>query len=805
MAVTLDMFEYANDGAAQTAYPTDDTVDDPIAHWKMNDDAADTNVDDSMDNAEGTLRGGDNTNAKSEVGQINDCLHLNGVDDYISATLPSTYTSWTLAVWINLDAVGAAGDSKNMILGNDAGDIYIGFNSDGTNATPQYHSGGWNNATSSITAGNWHLIIFSMDSVNGMAFYIDGGTAGTNAALKTMPAALTLGRRVEGAPFYFDGKFDDYRIYNKALTSQDVTALWNGGSGTEAQNPASTKLQCYSEDTIKKEGDYSLKGVALITGSLNDTFTRTVDPTINLSGQNIIRIWIRSSRTGSNFKIGIHDSGGTTTEKTPNILVANTWQLVTWDISGVADVDKDVIDSIIITIVNASSSNTFYLDDFWAHDGIWILTLEENLAMLESETVAINCLFEENLALSEALTDIKMPDATWEAMIEAQIVNEVAIYFEHKGVDYSEYLNDVSTITRSADLTSGWGTAILSNVDQTWNLFLADRTEIGSAGILGLKPIDSLGFTNRTKLFTGKIDDVSYTGVEAVLKVRDSLVSTLEKRLGNGENPVEYLTPQNPADLVWELLVTEGGLDSTASTENTDIDYTSWSDWDTDCDTLKYSLQAKFTGHYITTALLMIAELTSSYIWVAGDGKFNFKRPIPPFTPSALPRYDRSNCLQIDVAVTKENLTNYFRCRYGWDEDVNEWTGSVLEEDATSQTDYGIYTGVEEGKVVWHADEDSAGEMAERVVDKNKTPLAQLTITSTLRGVLLGLGDTILITELLKNLNPIYVRVEEMHNIDVTQGLVHFICRDISDEQIAAFLLDDAYWGLLDQDYNPMV
>jgi len=37
-----------------------------------------------------------------------------------------------------------------------------------------------------------------------------------------------------------------------------------------------TVLQCYSEDTIKQQGSYSLKGVAIATDSLNDTLTRTI-------------------------------------------------------------------------------------------------------------------------------------------------------------------------------------------------------------------------------------------------------------------------------------------------------------------------------------------------------------------------------------------------------------------------------------------------------------------------------------------------------------------------------------------------
>lgn len=125
-------------------------------------------------------------------------------------------------------------------------------------------------------------------------------------------------------------------------------------------------LQSYSESTIKTQGSYSLKGIALATSSLNDTLTRTIGSPIDLSNQDTLKFSIYSSRTGSNIKIGIHDSGGTTTEITPNITTASVWQTVVWDISSVANVNKDAIDRIIITIVNADADNTFYIDNFYA-------------------------------------------------------------------------------------------------------------------------------------------------------------------------------------------------------------------------------------------------------------------------------------------------------------------------------------------------------------------------------------------------------------------------------------------------------
>ena len=137
-------------------------------------------------------------------------------------------------------------------------------------------------------------------------------------------------------------------------------ARWTG-SFTKPAVPYARLFDAYSEATIKQEGSYSLKGIAPITTSLNKTLTRTVSPTINLTDKTIIKFDIRASRTGANIKIGIHDSGGTTTEITPTIVTADTWQTVVWDISAVAN----AIDSIIVTIVNADAENTFYIDNMF--------------------------------------------------------------------------------------------------------------------------------------------------------------------------------------------------------------------------------------------------------------------------------------------------------------------------------------------------------------------------------------------------------------------------------------------------------
>lgn len=139
-----------------------------------------------------------------------------------------------------------------------------------------------------------------------------------------------------------------------------------GGSGIIIVHYPLTFL-AYSSGTTYSQGSYSLKGVALATSSLNQTLTRTIASPINLTDHDTINFSLRSSRTGSNIKIGFHDTGGTTTEITPNITSANTFENFSIGISSVTNANKDAIDQIIITIVNANADNTFYLDNITAY------------------------------------------------------------------------------------------------------------------------------------------------------------------------------------------------------------------------------------------------------------------------------------------------------------------------------------------------------------------------------------------------------------------------------------------------------
>jgi hypothetical protein len=104
---------------------------------------------------------------------------------------------------------------------------------------------------------------------------------------------------------------------------------------------------------------------------------------IDLTGIKILTFDIRAHRTGVNISIGIHQFTGGTTEIIPDILVADVFQTVLWDISAVPNNQKDKIDKIVIKIVDADEENTFYIDNFLSFSPL-LCPLDDNITILDN-------------------------------------------------------------------------------------------------------------------------------------------------------------------------------------------------------------------------------------------------------------------------------------------------------------------------------------------------------------------------------------------------------------------------------------
>lgn len=384
-------------------------------------------------------------------------------------------------------------------------------------------------------------------------------------------------------------------------------------------------------------------------------------------------------------------------------------------------------------------------------------------------------------------------------------------------------------ISRASDSIISGGTAVvLINSDKYWNKFIADRSNvrreaklqlgigvlntIARAGIarsgitaanlvsLGAGSVITSGIYLAGQgewqdVFTGWGDDPEFIGSRVTLPLRDKFAGLFEKDIGSKESSVKYYSASyNPADLAWAILVTYGGLDSTASVDNTDIDYATWSAWKTACATASISLEAEFKGGSIRDALELIRDLSNSDIYVAGDGKMKFYR----FSPAAVPgsayhfdedRYDNNLRLRLD----SEKIINYVRVYYGYDPSAETWAGNSLAQDTQSQLPppdgYGLCSETIESKVVWHASSASAAAYGERRIVEFAEPLEIMSLRSYMMGMRTDIGDVIRISRDILDYVGDYFRVRRISALDLGDGSIELEAGVFHDITVTALEL----------------
>ena len=93
-----------------------------------------------------------------------------------------------------------------------------------------------------ITSGSWHHVVGTYDGST-VVMYLDGSSTGTpvsvSGTLDTSTNNIEIGRYSDLGGYNFSGAMDELNIWNRALSSSDVTALYNSGAGVYGDTSAS--------------------------------------------------------------------------------------------------------------------------------------------------------------------------------------------------------------------------------------------------------------------------------------------------------------------------------------------------------------------------------------------------------------------------------------------------------------------------------------------------------------------------------------------------------------------------------------
>jgi len=177
----------------------------------------------------------------------NSAYYFNGSNSavLVPAATVNNLTNGTLSAWVELDqntqevifakefegsdssgilSVGSYADSGGGRFVGDAGRIY--FHS--------YNGAQLASSTALLSAGVWHQVAVTFSTTN-CAFYIDGAPAGSTSGNFTIPnepdpTGTTIGYWYSAFPpgYYgtFAGKLDDFRVFDRVLSSDDVSQMY---------------------------------------------------------------------------------------------------------------------------------------------------------------------------------------------------------------------------------------------------------------------------------------------------------------------------------------------------------------------------------------------------------------------------------------------------------------------------------------------------------------------------------------------------------------------------------------------------
>ena len=220
-----------------------EAVDPGLVGWWKFDEMDGTIAYDSSGNGnDGTFVG----NPQWVPGKINGALDFDGTDDNVyAASVQLSTNAFTVALWFNSSSgLGTSSTRQDLLywqVGN--GRPHVTFNRSGTGEIGLWPNVGGDiqgplTTTHSWAAGTWYHIAATFDG-NSFKIYVNGNAENAVQSPGTHSAAsgLLIGCRTNQRN-YFEGKIDDVRLYDKALTEAEIKRLfeWRGVPG-QASDP----------------------------------------------------------------------------------------------------------------------------------------------------------------------------------------------------------------------------------------------------------------------------------------------------------------------------------------------------------------------------------------------------------------------------------------------------------------------------------------------------------------------------------------------------------------------------------------
>lgn len=222
------------DHSYRSGFPT---VKDPIHHWKLQETTltAAFQVSDSGSNAMTPAIATDCLyDTSTGMANIERCFGFTGTASYI-ALAPITFVNgYTISIWGKHPIQST---TYPALIGDRSGandiEIYYGT---ANQIVHQIHTTVYYNQSFSLIGADWNLITAKyVPAESQMYTYINGVEAGVAiapTALLNITVSMYIGQSRGLASSFFEGNIADVRIYDYALSAEEIKNLYNGGKGT---------------------------------------------------------------------------------------------------------------------------------------------------------------------------------------------------------------------------------------------------------------------------------------------------------------------------------------------------------------------------------------------------------------------------------------------------------------------------------------------------------------------------------------------------------------------------------------------
>ncbi len=451
-----------------------------------------------------SLDGTNNGATTGVTGKIGNAWDFNGAGDYVNIGtstsdfnfMSSSTALWSVNIWVAFDSVG----TNEMIYSTGTGStaipqswMYRDTNNDILTGLTSGVSGTYSLANAAtginIPDTNWHMITLTYDqslSSNNLKAYKDGalvsqasktGNVSTNADSNQ---AMRMFGGVTGVQQDMEGKADEMSIWNRALTSTEITTLYNSGTGVTVTGSG------ISLTDLKAYYNFEQTGNTLENQLTEKTWT--MQPT-----------W-RDDFTSDNWV----DTGS-------NIEVNTSTDVIDWD-----------------ALKTATNSQTAYdLGAGIVSDTNWVLrydvTVDTRTNTSSSSNVLWTGLFDGASTVdSETAQDhlgMDIIGSTTQALSKFSLTHADGIGLASAGVD--NILTNIDTGTWYVELIRESATLLKGNIysDSTYTTLLASGTRTIVSTVTGLRYIKFVRRNSSASggTYNGTIDNVKfYNGVTSI-------------------------------------------------------------------------------------------------------------------------------------------------------------------------------------------------------------------------------------------------------------------------------------------------